>query len=441
MPTVLTPDQADIAAQVLEQLRSAGDGSQTTVMSEPARQVLNALIARYARAANAARRVSQILLPPLPGDDDLAGAPIFADLADAQVWYFDNAEGIFAALVLASLHGVDEHVSRVVRGLEYVLLCAHDVDRSLALAEIALASARRLGDTAAEAHALLNRGGGHKMAGQPANAVQDYQQAATLLAAANDTAGTAAALSRLGVAHAAARQLDVADAAFNQLQALNGNPDGVLQALTYVNRAWIANQRGETDTAIAHGLAGLEALDDCNADKRWFPDAHLQLATAYTRTGDIDRARNHLSTASMLIAYGAGTVPLNIAATLTEGEVLLAQGHHRDALAAFQRAVLGQSAAPHPYRRPDAIDGVGEVLFELGEYEQAAEQHAAALAERTRAGEPFATARTLCHLAKAKAAAGRSEEAARLREQALLDLAGIVDPAADALRAELNRAV
>jgi len=41
-------------------------------------------------------------------------------------------------------------------------------------------------------------------------------------------------------------------------------------------------------------------------------------------------------------------------------------------------------------------------------------------------------------LARAKLASGRVGEAVLLRDQALADLAGIVDPAADTLRAKLS---
>ncbi|MBS2531598.1 tetratricopeptide repeat protein [Catenulispora sp. NF23] len=410
-------------------------------MSDRARQVLEAQIRRYGRAANAARGVSRILLPLLPGDDNLDGAPVFTSLADAQAWYLDNADGIRKSMIRASLADADEHSSRVVRGLEQVMTSIHDIDGRLELAELALTSARGRNDNPAEAHALMNRGGGYKMGEQPVKAVADYKKAAHLFAKLNDNAGMIAALSRLAVAQAAARQLDDADDTLDQVLALCGDGEDTLAALAYVNRARVSIERGQFDKAIDHGLVGLERLQACDAAQPWFTDAHLELTEAYTAAGEFERASHHLSAVVALLANGSENVPQCIAAAFVGGELLLAQGHPRDALASFQRAVALQSAGPHPYRIANALDGVGKAWFALGDFEQAAQHHTSALSVRIRAGEPFASARTRYHLAMANVEAGQVDEAVRLRDLALLELAGIVDPAADALRAELNRAV
>src|SRR5947209_8029239 len=188
MPTMLTPDQADAAAEVLRHLRRTGPREHTPVMTERARQVLKAQIGQYARAANAARRVSQILLPPLPGDDELDGAPTFTTLADAQAWYRDNAPGIREAMVAASFYGADQFSSRVVRGLEQVMTTMHDIPERLELAELALTGALHQGDELAQAHAYMARGGGYKMGEQPALAVKDFQFAARLFDRHGDVA-------------------------------------------------------------------------------------------------------------------------------------------------------------------------------------------------------------------------------------------------------------
>ena len=440
MSTMLTPDQADAAAEVLLHLRRTGVKEQTPVMTERARQVLEAQIRQYALAANSARRVSQILLPPLPGDDELDGAPMFTSLAGAQAWYRDNAEGIYEAMVTASSCGADQFSSRVVRGLEQVMTTTHDVTRRLELAELALTSALHQGDELAQAHACMNRGGGYKMGGQPALAVKDYRFAARLFDRHEDRAGVLAALSRLAVAHAEARQLDEADVILDQVLALCGEGDEVLAGLAYVNRAWVSSQRGVFDRAIEAGLTGLHDLQACNAAPVWLGEAHLELTKAYTGTGDFEHAGVHVTTTRELLANAPeNNVPQCIGAVLADGELLLKQGHHRDALESFQRAVMLQAGNPHPYRTAAALDGAGNALAGLGDFDHAAERHTSALRIRLRTGEPYATARTRFYLAKAEAASGRSGEAMKQREEALLDLTGLVDPAADALRAELNQ--
>ncbi|MBS2548358.1 hypothetical protein KGQ19_15945 [Catenulispora sp. NL8] len=438
MSTMLTPEQSDAAAAVLERRYAKRDGSHTSDISDRARQVLAALIRRYALAANAARRVSHILLPPLPGDDELDGAPEFATFADAQAYYLANEEGIHQALIEAGLYGVDGHSSRVVRGFEQVMTTVHNPGRRIELAELALTSARCHDDALAEAHALMNRGGGYKMGEQPLKAVTDYQQAIQLFVELHDDAGAREALSRLAVAHAAARHLDDADDTLDQVLALCEEGD-VLAALAYATRAWVATQRGEWDQAITAGLIGLDKLQACDAAKVWLADAHLELFKAYIRSGDIENARQHLTAMTTLLANDSQNVPPRIAAALADGELLLAQGHHRDALASYQRAVMLQSANPQPYGLGKAFDGTGQALHGLGEFDRAAEQFTFALRVRLRTGESFAIARSRCYLAKAKAAAGHIAGAVRLREQALTDLTGLVDPAADLLRAELNR--
>ena len=437
MSTTLTSAVAAAAAEVLAHMRTTRDAEHTAAMTEPARQVLEELIGLYARTANSARRVSSILLPPLPGDDELDGAPVFTDGGQAQTWYLDNAAGISNAMALASRYAADKHSPRLVRNLERVLTSLHDIDANLELIELALTAARRMGDKAAEAQLLLNRGGSFRMAGRPVTALEDYTQAQRLLADLEDHEGTLVALSRRAVAFIVARQLDDAADLLDQVLALSTRSD-TLRALAYVNRAWVATQRGDATTAIAQGLVGLDMLEDNGADQIWLVEAHLQLATAYTLGEDSEEARHHLNEVSMLFASGFNGVPQRIAAALADGALLLTQGHHQDALEAFQRAVVLQSAGAGPYRMADAIDGVGEALFGLEEYDQAAERHASALPERARIGEPFATARTRYNLAKAQTASGRGDDATKQRRKALLELTGLVDPAADALRVELS---
>lgn len=439
MPTMLTPEAADAAAEVLRHLRRTGPREQTPVMTERARQVLKAQIGQYARAANSARRVSQILLPPLPGDDELDGAPEFITLADAQAWYRDNAEGIYEAMFAASFYGADQHSSRVVRGLEQVMTTMHEVTRRLELAELALTGALHQGSELAQAHAYMVRGGGYKMGGQPTLAVKDYQMAVRLFESHNDAASVLAALSRLAVAQAAARQLEEADGTLDQVLALCGDGDEVLAGLAYVNRAELFTQCCAWDSAIEVGLEGLHRLHDCGAARVWLVDAHLELAKAYTGAADFEVARVHVTEARELVAGGPENVPQRVAAVLAEAALLLEQGHHRDALESFQRAVMMQAAGLNPFGIATALDGAGRAYAELGDFDHAAERHASALRLRKQTGESFATARTRCHLAKAKSASGQNSEAAHQRKEALLDLTGLVDPAADALRAELNQ--
>jgi len=439
MPTMLTPGQADAAAEVLRHLRRTGPREQTPVMTERARQVLKAEIRQYALAANAARRVSQILLPLLPGDDVLDGAPEFITLADAQAWYRDNAEGIYEAMYAASFYGADQDSSRVVRGLEQVMTTMHEVTRRMELAELALTGALHQGDELAQAHAYMARGGGYRMGGQPALAVKEFQFAARLFDRHGDVAGVLAALSRQAVAHAAARQLDEADDILDRVLALCGEGDEVLAGLAYVNRSWVAAQRGTFAEAIEAGLAGLRDLRACNAAPVWLTDGHLTLASAYAGIGDLVHGREYLTVARELLANGEENVPQRIVAALIDGDLLLAQENYADALGSFQHAVTLQSASPSPYRIADALDGVGNALAELGDCDHATEQHTSALRIRLRTGEPYATARTRFYLAKTKAASGRSDEATKQHDEALLDLAAFVDPAADTLRAELNQ--
>jgi tetratricopeptide (TPR) repeat protein len=438
MATAFTPEQADSAAELLQHLRSKGDGSGSAEIADGARQILTAQVRRYALAANAARAASQILLPLLPGDDELDGAPVFATFADAQTYYLDNADGIYETLIEASLYGADEHSSRVVRGFEQVMTTVHHTGRRVELAELALTSARRHHDELAEAHALMNRGGGHKMAERPAQAVEDYRRAARLFGKHDDAVGMLTALSRLAVAHAEGRQLDEADDTLDQVLALRGPGDEVLAGLVYVNRAWVCTQRGAFDKAIEDGLTGLHALRACGAAPVWLVEAHLGLAKAHTRAGDFERAREHLTAVNERLSDEAENLPQRIAVALAEGELLLGQGHHTGALASFQRAVMIQAAGPDPYRIADALDGAGNALAGLRDFTNAAERHASALRVRLRKGELFGIACTRFYLAKAKSASGHNGEASHQRGQALLDLAGLVDPAADALRAELN---
>ena len=205
------------------------------------------------------------------------------------------------------------------------------------------------------------------MANRPAQAIEDYEQAAAVAAELNDTATTVAVHSRLAVAQATARHLDDAEAILLHVLSLSQS-DVAHRGMAYVNRAWIADERGDTSAAIEHGLAGLEILRSCDADQLWIIEAHLELTKAYTNHGDLQEARHHLDAVYEILASGFETFPVRISAALANGELLLAEGRHLKAMAAFQHVMLLQSAGTSPYRMADTADGMGKVLFEIGEY-------------------------------------------------------------------------
>jgi tetratricopeptide (TPR) repeat protein len=97
-------------------------------------------------------------------------------------------------------------------------------------------------------------------------------------------------------------------------------------------------------------------------------------------------------------------------------------------------------AGRHPVLEAVALNGLGNVLFQAGDADQAHERHAAALRLASKADAPREQARAHSGLARACQAGGDQAQARYHWQEALTHYTAIGAPEADQVRAELAKA-
>jgi tetratricopeptide (TPR) repeat protein len=433
--TMLTEEQADRAARAADSLlgRLLSGAKADGPLEPPVRQVFAALAGIYLGIVDAALRLSPTPLAPVLPEPAVRA---FDDYGAAESWYRANARRLTAFVQRTGEEGLDELCFRLYVSCEPLMVSAYDVATWREMTGPALAAARRLGDPADLARTLLAAGGMHKMADQPDEAVAAYDEAARILADLGDTASLLVAANRRGAALVLARRLDEAGIEFDRVLAVAGD-DPVMAGLALINRCAVLHGAGRFDEAVAAGLEGAGVLRAAGASPVWLLAAAIELTEAATGLGDLTAAEHHSDDAHVLIRAGAPARAMRIGALVATGGLRIAQGRYDDARQAYSQAMVAQIGGS-PHRTSDIGDGLGRAHLGLGDGERAVAVLSDVLAARRRATNRFATARTLRWLAAAQDAVGDTEQAADGRAAGLRELAGIVDPAADQLRAELS---
>jgi tetratricopeptide (TPR) repeat protein len=266
-------------------------------------------------------------------------APEFATYEQAMDWLAAERASLVTSVRDASRRGLHQVAWQLPLTLWDVFLLRGPWDQWIETGQIALRSARQLGDTAAEARVLNQLAGAYITCSRPADAVECMRQAIPINRAVGDLRGEAANWTNLGRAYDDLRRWPEAIAAYEQAL-----PAARKAGHRYVERV-VLNNLGEVHSALGDLQLALD-----------YYDRSLQV-------GGIDDSRR----------LEAGTL-INI------GKVRLKLRQHQDAAEMVRQAVELSRAAGDHAQEAAALHLLCQTLAAGGLAEEARQQALAALA-------------------------------------------------------------
>ena len=351
-------------------------------------------------------------------------------------------------------------------------------DQGLALYQAALAAARRAGDRAGQAYALILQANMQNMTGDSPAAAASATRALQLYRDLGDRAGQAAALTRIGHLHlgtddyrAAAAELRQALDLFRSLGHRRGQGDalnnlGQIHRFTgdYPSAAACQRQALELYRDTGYRLGQAHALMSLGTVQRLTGDylaaaATLRQAQALCR--DIGHRGVQAAVLTQLAAvqrltrdYPAAAAssrealslrrdhrqPLGEARALNElGLVQQLTGDYPAAAASHQQALDLSRDAGDRLGQAETLDCLGELASRTADGRQARDYHARALAIARELGTPLEEARALEGTGRSHLHDGHASEAAACLEQALAIYQRIAAPAARRVQQTLRQ--
>ncbi|MDX3078594.1 AfsR/SARP family transcriptional regulator [Streptomyces sp. MI02-7b] len=314
-----------------------------------------------------------------------AAVPALDDSGAARRWLDAERCNLVAISGQTGAAGWAEHTMRLSVILYRYLAGGFPTDAAV-LHGHAREAARRLGDLAGEAQALLGLGGADIQLSQYASAAARFERSFQLFRQVHDSIGEARALANLGAAQA--RLGDLIHSVRHHAQALEafrrlGDRTGEARALISLSVA--ERQNGDYDLCAHHIRQALELHRQAD-NQSGIAFALTNLGTVETQLGELGLAAEHLRHGLDLfrkignqqgMAYALDR--LGIVHTQS-GDSDLAVQHHERALELFR-----QSGDRHGQAL--ALNGLGEAALQSGNAPDALTHHKAALAVATSVGD------------------------------------------------------
>jgi tetratricopeptide (TPR) repeat protein len=361
--------------------------------------------------------------------------PPLAGPAAARDW-LDRERAALAAAAGHAAHGWPSYPTRLASTLASYLHSGGHFAEALTIFSHALGAARRTGDCAAEATALIQIGNVDWRQSRLQQAGDHHRQALALFRAAGERAGEARALGNLGLTEdnlgryeQAARHQQEAFAIFRNIG------DRVNEARVLGNLGLTRQRQGRYLEAAGYHRQVLDLSREIGASE--------DEARALGRLGVIDlqlgryqHAAGYLQQALTMFREIGGTVDgSEILAKL--GEVYLGLGRYEQAAGNFEQVLAMSREIGDKGLEAEALNGFGEVHFQTGDADKARVHHAAALRLASEAGLPREQARAHSGVARACQADGHSVQARHHWQEALTRYAAIGAPEARDIRARL----
>jgi tetratricopeptide (TPR) repeat protein/transcriptional regulator with XRE-family HTH domain len=366
-------------------------------------------------------------------------APAFGGAAAALAWLGAELPGLIAVAGYTAERGWPGHATCLSGTVFRYLDSAGHFPEALAIHRHARRAARRSGDRAAEADALIGLGlvDGHQ--GRHQQATSHFEQALAAYRQTADQAGQARALNYLGLVHCHHGRYRQATGNFYQAVALfraAGERTGEAHALG--NLGAVDLRQGRYEQAAAYQQQALGLFREMG-DRDGEASVLDRLGLAGLRQGRYKQAASHLQQAlSRYQEVGDRMGEASIHAKL--GLVGLHQGRHQQAASHFRQALTRYRQIGDPSGQATALNGLGEVLLATACAADARAQHAAALNLAAQAGEKYEQARAHAGLASTYQANGHPRKARRHWQQALTLYTHLGAPEADQVHAQLAAA-
>jgi DNA-binding SARP family transcriptional activator/tetratricopeptide (TPR) repeat protein len=235
------------------------------------RAAMGRLLDWYVSATDAANRLIRRFGVPLTVAEFRSPVPVppVATAAEAMAWLDSEYGNVMASVRVAVAGNWHAQVIRLAHLLQRYFVRRNRFDDWVATFELAVASARSLGDRSALAYSLLGLGQAVGSAGEPARAVESLREGLDLHRQLGDRAGEADGLDYLGVVHR--RTGRYAEAARDHRQALDllaelaERADPAREAMVHSNYSVDLHLLDRNAEALVHARRALEiqqSLDD-----------------------------------------------------------------------------------------------------------------------------------------------------------------------------------
>ncbi|TJZ53021.1 tetratricopeptide repeat protein [Streptomyces piniterrae] len=402
------------------------------------RRVLN----WYLHTADAAQtwinpHEAHILLDP----PDVGVAPlIFSDYDEALNWYELERANLLAAARAAEEAGLDRAAWQMAAVLRSIHMLLSPFEEWLAMGQIGLRAAGRLGDRAAEAEILESLGMAYTQSHRLEDGARCHEKALDLCHELGDRLGEALSLNNIGLVCLRQRQLEDAGARFEQGLALFRELDAAhWESVVMSNLAEVRYEMQRL--ADAHNLIG-RVLDMHRAQGNQGSTGNaLRILSAVQR--ELGEPENALRSAqeAVDIARGRRNHPWEGYWLLELGAAQQANGRFPEALASYQRAAAVQRRLGDRSREARAWMGAGEAYGRIERFDEAAAFHRRAAAVHRELRDHWQLALALDGLAGACEALEREDESRQHRSEALGIVAAYEDPRAVRMRERLESAL
>lgn len=415
----------------------ATDRAQHDETAENREAAVRRVLEWYLHSAESAQRlIYPSPHPPLdtPGRDVVPMR--FSDYTGALAWYEQERANLMAATRAAENSGLDRIAWQLPAVLQGIHVIQQDIMQYLAMNEIGLRAARRLGDREAQAGLLRSLGGACNQLNHFAEAMDYLQEALVLRRELGDRVQEGLVLTTIGLIHLRQWQLDEARAAHEKsLAILRDTGAARHEADSLANLAEVNYELGQLAEAEDFCRRALAKHHELN---NWGGEGDvLRILSA------VQRERGALEDA-LWSAQTAVDMAVHHHSDAMEGFWLLALGRAQqvgqleDALASYQRAAELQQQLGNRTREALAWQGIGEVQLLLGHLQDSADFHRRAAETHRELGDNWQLAIALNGLATALQQAGRKAEAQQHRTEALRLLTQYDDPRAMAMRARIS---
>lgn len=390
----------------------------------------------YLHAADAAGKyMERYCFRPTPIDpvDLKAAIPEFTDRAAAAQWYELEWNNLLAATRTAADLRLDRIAWQLAAEFRFLFMHGDRFDAGLAVEQVALEAARRLGDRYAEGEILDGLAILYYSSGSIHESATCHEAALSVRRDIRDRAGEAITLSNLALVSLSRRQLKEADALTTESLIIHdevGDRKGA--ALVLGNLAEIYFELGRLTEAHDMVCQSLALNREFNRD--------FGIVDNLWNHSRILRALGEPQTALDVILEAVGgarrldTRAPEAAIQAEIAHVYQALGRHDDALTAYQHAVALHRRLGDRVSEARAFSAVGELHRDRDNLSAAVAFHQHAVTLLADLGDRWHLAVGLDGLAEVLDMVGDYTKAATHRRKVLALLAGFDDPAATTLR-------
>ncbi|MCX4098120.1 ATP-binding protein [Nocardia sp. alder85J] len=349
-------------------------------------------------------------LPAAPETDSGSEPLNFPDAAAAFAWYETEYTNIVGSARVAAAYELHDSAWRFPVLLRSIFVSQNPFEDWIAVTDVGLASARRIGDRFGEAELQDSLGKAYVQSHRLEAAEQCHRAALAIRQEISDDFGVAASINSLGLVHWRSRRLAAATADFEEsLEMFRALAEPRWQAVVSTNLGMAHVDRADIESA---NEILTRCVEQCRAigDTAYEGNALFFLAMAQREAGLPNEALASIESAlaiardRRLDAWGGYWL-------MELGRVQRALGLPEEALTSYQRSAVVHRRLVDRNREAMAIDGTGECYREIGRYEDSIHFHRLSVAIFRETGDRWWLATALYNLAMSLGLAGRSRQA------------------------------